>query len=413
MEIREEKGKIEVELSSQKKKVRCPICNAFTSSVHGNLKPIRSIYLDSCGQEVNLIIHKRRFHCYKCNKIFTEAIDLTSKKGRISNAVKIEIRRDLLNYNLTIDYIAKKNHVSKYIVRKELEEATSTITDHLKNLPKVISFDEFKADTEEGKYAFIINDPIHKKVLDILPNRKKEYLIQYFTYTENRHSVEFVISDMYEPYLLVTTIMFPKAKYVVDRFHYTRYIMDALDKIRIRLQKGYSEKSKEYKLLKNKKNVSLLRKYGNDVDWWVEVERYKNGHMVKMLPSDILREIKGISDELKRGYELKELFLDIVNHAIYEEAEREILSWIELCRESGIEEFIEASGTIERWIEYIVNSFIDKRYSNGFTEGINNKIKVIKRNGFGYKNFTFFRKRILYIFNKRLGGGSKNGRNNK
>ena len=318
MEIREEKGKIEVELSSQKKKVRCPICNAFTSSVHGNLKPIRSIYLDSCGQEVNLIIHKRRFHCYKCNKIFTEAIDLTSKKGRISNAVKIEIRRDLLNYNLTIDYIAKKNHVSKYIVRKELEEATSTITDHLKNLPKVISFDEFKADTEEGKYAFIINDPIHKKVLDILPNRKKEYLIQYFTYTENRHSVEFVISDMYEPYLLVTTIMFPKAKYVVDRFHYTRYIMDALDKIRIRLQKGYSEKSKEYKLLKNKKNVSLLRKYGNDVDWWVEVERYKNGHMVKMLPGDILREIKLISDELKRGYDLKELFLDIINHITYE-----------------------------------------------------------------------------------------------
>ena len=413
MEIREEKGKIEVELSSQKKKVRCPICNAFTSSVHDNLKPIKSIYLDSCGQEVNLIIHKRRFHCYKCNKIFTEEFDLTSTNGSISNAVKIEIRRDLLNYNLTIDYIAKKNHVSKYIVRKELEEATSTIPDHLKNLPKVISFDEFKADTEEGKYAFIINDPIHKKVLDILPNRKKEYLIQYFTYTENRHSVEFVISDMYEPYLVVTTIMFPKAKYVVDRFHYTRYIMDALDKIRIRLQKGYSEKSKEYKLLKNKKNVSLLRKYGNDVDWWVEVERYKNGHMVKMLPSDILREIKGISDELKRGYELKELFLDIVNHAIYEEAEREILSWIELCKESGIEEFIEASGTIERWLEYIVNSFIDERYSNGFTEGVNNKIKVIKRNGFGYKNFSFFRKRILYIFNKRLGGGSKNGRNNK
>ena len=413
MEIREEKGKIEVELSSQKKKVRCPICNAFTISVHDNLKPIKSIYLDSCGQEVNLIIHKRRFHCYKCNKIFTEEFDLTSTNGSISNAVKIEIRRDLLNYNLTIDYIAKKNHVSKYIVRKELEEATSTIPDHLKNLPKVISFDEFKADTEEGKYAFIINDPIHKKVLDILPNRKKEYLIQYFTYTENRHSVEFVISDMYEPYLVVTTIMFPKAKYVVDRFHYTRYIMDALDKIRIRLQKGYSEKSKEYKLLKNKKNVSLLRKYGNDVDWWVEVERYKNGHMVKMLPSDILREIKGISDELKRGYELKELFLDIVNHAIYEEAEREILSWIELCKESGIEEFIEASGTIERWLEYIVNSFIDERYSNGFTEGVNNKIKVIKRNGFGYKNFSFFRKRILYIFNKRLGGGSKNGRNNK
>ena len=409
--VKEEKGIIEVKLCSKKKKVRCPICNTFTGSVHCHARPIRSKYLDSCGQEVNLIIHKRRFHCYKCNKIFTENFNLTSKNESISNAVKIAIRKNLLDYNLTIDSIAKNNHVSKYIVRKELERATSTIPEHLKNLPMVILFDEFKA--EEGKYAFIINDPIHKKVLDILPKRKKEYLIQYFTYTENRHSIKFVISDMYEPYLLVTTIMFPKAKYVVDRFHYIRYIMEALDKIRIRLQKTYNEKSKEYKLLKNKKNVSLLRKYGNDVNWWVEVERYKNGHIVKMLPVDIIKEILEISDELKRGYNLKELFLDIINHAVYEEAEVQLKNWIDICKKSEIEEFIEASGTIERWLEYIVNSFIDKRYSNGFTEGINNKIKVIKRNGYGYRNFKFFRKRILYIFNKQLGGGIKNGRNNK
>lgn len=74
--------------------------------------------------------------------------------------------------------------------------------------------------------------------------------------------------------------MFPKAKYVVDRFHYIKYIMEALDKVRIKWQKIYGEKSKEYKLLKNKKNVSLLRRYGNDVDWWVMTKRYKNGHMV-------------------------------------------------------------------------------------------------------------------------------------
>ena len=69
----------------------------------------------------------------------------------------------------------------------------------------------------------------------MLPNRKKEHLIQYFTYTENRRSVEYIISDMYEPYLLVQKAMFPHAKYVVDKFHYIRYIMKALDDIRIRL----------------------------------------------------------------------------------------------------------------------------------------------------------------------------------
>lgn len=72
---------------------------------------------------------------------------------------------------------------------------------------------------------------------------------------------------MYEPYLLVTQIIFLKAKNVVDRFHYTTYIMNTLDDMRIRLQKLYGEKRKEYKLLKNKKNVSLLRKYDNEIIW--------------------------------------------------------------------------------------------------------------------------------------------------
>ena len=50
----------------------------------------------------------------------------------------------------------------------------------------------------------------------------------------------------------------------------------------------------------------------------------------------------------------------------------------------NIPEFIEAAKTISRWKEYILNSFIDDKYSNGYTEGINNKIKVIKRIAFGY-----------------------------
>ena len=253
----------------------------------------------------------------------------------------------------------------------------------------------------------LTNDLLHKKTLDILSSRKKEYLVQYFTHIENRHSVQYIVSDMYEPYLQVQQIMFPKAKYCVDRFHYIRYIMDALDKIRIKLQKEYHPNSREYGLLKNKKNVSLLRKYSNDISWFVYTKRYKNGHMIDILPDEILREIFKLSDELKRGYQLKELFLDIVKHSSYEDAQRQLLAFCELCEESKIEEFINASKTINNWLPYIVNSFIDPILSNGFTEGRNNKIKVIKRIGFGYKNFKFFRLRLLYIFNGKLSGGIK------
>lgn len=58
-------------------------------------------------------------------------------------------------------------------MEKELLDIDSGMPKYIKNLSAVISFDEFKADTKSGKYAFILNDPIYKKVLDILLERKK------------------------------------------------------------------------------------------------------------------------------------------------------------------------------------------------------------------------------------------------
>ena len=238
IEERSENSKMKkiIYLESKNKKEKCPICGEYTKSIHDKLKPIELKYLKIAEIDTKVNIIKKRFICHKCKKKFTENVDLNSKGKTISNKLEQKILKDLLNYNLSIKYIAESNEVTSGSVRKILINAMSEYPEHVKNLPKIISFDEFKADTNEGKYAFIINDPIHRKALDILPERKKEYLIQYFTYCENRYSVEYVISDMYEPYLLVQQIMFPKAKYVVDKFHYTRYVMDALDKVRIRLQ---------------------------------------------------------------------------------------------------------------------------------------------------------------------------------
>lgn len=396
-----------VTLKSNKKKYKCPNCDKFTSSVNDTLKPVKVRHLKVVEIKSELYIIKRRFICHKCGKKFVEPINFNSYNSSISNELKMKIRKDLLVYNYSIKSIADENGVSSSTVRRELEETMNGYPEYLKTLPEIISIDEFKADTREGKYALIINDPIRKKVLDILPSRKKDYLLSYFTRVENRNNVKIVISDMYEPYLLVTKAMFSKAKFVVDRFHYVRYIMDALDDIRIRTQKEYGYNSREYRLLKNKKNVSLLRKYYNDMDWYVYTNRYVHGRKIKRLPIDILDEMLLVSDELNRGYQLKELFLDIIKHGTYENAEEQLLAWIDLCKEGNISEFIEASKTINNWLEYIVNSFMDKRYTNGFTEELNNKIKVIKRNAFGYKNFYFFRLRLLYILKGTISGRGK------
>ena len=90
--------------------------------------------------------------------------------------------------------------------------------------------------------------------------------------------------------------MFPKAKYVADPFHYTRYIMNALDKVRIRLQDNYGYNSKDYRMLKNKNNVGLLRRYSNEIDWFTYTKRYKNNHMVEVLKYDLREDLLNIDE---------------------------------------------------------------------------------------------------------------------
>ncbi len=388
-------------IETTSKKCKCPKCGKYTKSVHDKLKPITLKYVKVFEYITYVILIKRRFVCHECKYKFTESVTIQREKKNISNKVEQKVLKDLKQYNLSLKYIAEENNISDNTVRNILKEHMKDYPKHVISLPRVISFDEFKADTKEGKYAFVLNDPIHKEALDVLSNRKKEYLIQYFTYCENRYSVEYVISDMYEPYRIVTTIMFPKAKYVVDPFHYTRYIMDALDKVRIRLQDNYGYNSNEYRMLKNKKNVSLLRRYSNEIDWFTYTKRFKNNHLVDILKYDLREKLLDIDEELKMSYQLKELFLDITHHATYENVKNQLINWISLVREQNIEEMNEAANTIENWLEYICNSFIDKRFSNGFTEGLNNKIKVIKRVGFGYKDFDFLRLRLLYILNNK------------
>ena len=83
-----------------------------------------------------------------------------------------------------------------------------------------------------------------------------------------------------------------------------------------------------------------------------------------------------------------------------EEAKKELEIWIEMAKESILKELKEAITAFTNWKEEICNSKLVK-YTNGYTEGCNNKIKVLKRNAYGYKSFERFRNRILHIFDKK------------
>ena len=101
-----------------------------------------------------------------------------------------------------------------------------------------------------------------------------------------------------------------------------------------------------------------------------------------------------ISGELKYGYELYQSFLKIKNGDSYEEKAKLFKDWLSDASSSTLKTFASAAETLLKWNKEILNSF-KTSYTNSATEGKNNKIKSIKRIGFGYRKLTTLRNLIM------------------
>ena len=202
---------------------------------------------------------------------------------------------------------------------------------------------------------------------------------------------------MNESYRTIIHKHFKNATHVIDCFHFLRYVEDALNSVRIRIQGLFKDTDKEYKILK--KNWRILSAYYIDV----EGENIYN-HIQKKDTSatQILNDASCVHKDIEEAYNLTQEFLYGVRTVKYEEASKWMNDWIKKIKESNCKEFVDLAGMFINWKIEIINSFIrfgDKRLHNGYLEGINNRIKVIKRISYGYSNFSHFRNRIMYMIN--------------
>ena len=101
------------------------------------------------------------------------------------------------------------------------------------------------------------------------------------------------------------------------------------------------------------------------------------------------------SEDLRKAHFIKELFVDILDENSYSKQRTLFSEWLREVENSRIEEFKTAITTFRNNYKYILNSLKYRHISNGPTEGLNNKIKVLKRISYGVRNFKYFRNRIL------------------
>ena len=359
-----------IELELPRRKHNCPCCGAETDRIHDYRKQkIKDI--SAFGKDVYLHLRKRRYVCDGCGKRFYEKNSFLPRYHRMTSRKNARIIEDFRD-TVSASYIARKHNISTTTALRYF----NLVNYSCKALPEVLSIDEFKGNAGGEKYQTILTDARERKIIDILPNRKKADMIRYFLRFKNRKEVKYVVIDMNPHFREVAEICFPQATIVIDRYHVTRQAIWALERVRKEEQKHLSADWRRF----CKHSKALLNKPPNKLK---EEEREK------------LRIILGLSTRLEQAYFLKNDFLFLMHSPNSEEAKELLADWIYRAESSQLPEFRECTRAIHNWGKLILNSF-DVPFTNGYTEGCNNKTKVLKRVCYGVRNFSRFRNRILH-----------------
>ncbi len=106
--------------------------------------------------------------------------------------------------------------------------------------------------------------------------------------------------------------------------------------------------------------------------------------------------------EVGVAWRLKEQFAAIYEAPDRAEAERRLEVWIDHIIEADLPEFTNLWRTLQWWIEPIL-AYFDDRVTNAFAEGITNKIKVMKRRSYGFRDPVRYRQKVLLSCRRRPG----------
>lgn len=376
--IREEETarEIVVEVMYRAESAVCPGCGQRTPKVHSigsQRKRDRRLW----DKPVFLVLRKRRFRCVGCRKVFTEPDPVCGARRRSSQRFRRQLGCEAIEQ--PVRHVARREEVGETLVRRCVTEEARRLLEAPERPPpaRILGLDEFSI--RKGQvYDTAVVDLEHRRVLGVVTGHGQEGAASFFAKMPRPEQVEVVVMDMHEPFRQAVELCLPRAEVVVDKFHVLLHVHRALDQVRTSLQPPRGKRGElfraRYLLLTAVERLTPQKR-----SWLLEL-------LNKYPP-------------LRRAWELKEAFRGWYQSASREKAEQCLRAWEAEVREHGPGPFRRLFPMLRDWRQGILNYF-DHPYTNGFLEGKNNRIKVIKRVAYGYRSTTNFRQRILLTNHK-------------
>lgn len=355
------------------KEHHCPHCGYITTYIKDyRLQKVKDLSL--AGKPLKVTISKRRYICKNCNSTFTENNPYIKRYCHFPQRFYFEAIKETFNLQ-SFSAIARRFGTSVTSIIRWFDNINYPKAE----LPSCIAIDEFKGNAGSEKFQCNFADPVKHKIIDILPNRDSEDLCKYFLdYPyEKRAKVKKVVMDLSTLFRSVAKKIFPEAKIIADKFHVIRIVTNSLENTRKRIQKEFHDAKRKW--FKRSRRLLLKPEYKLTDEDKIELNRMLNS-----------------SRELEKAWLLKELFHEIFKEKERKAAKRQLRDWLLLAAELSVPEFKHCIITFTNWSTEIAN-IVSENISNGFIEGSNNKIKVLKRISFGFQNFRRLRNRILSL----------------
>ena len=253
----------------------------------------------------------------------------------------------------------------------------------IKNL-KRLGIDEISLVKGQGKFIVVLVDLDTGKLIGLVEERKSKTIQEYLkSWGEDiLNQIEEVSIDLYKMYKIVVEKLCPRATITVDRFHVTKILHQELNQGRIEQKKTASsleikQREKLFSTFKGGKYILLKRE--SDLN---DEQKEK------------LLEMKNASAQIEVMHQLKEEFTEIFDKSKnLGEGTLKLVTW--LLKANSF--FPKTVRTIRNWFGEIVGYF-ERRTTNAVVEGINNRLKVLKRCGFGFRNLKNFKNRALLFW---------------
>jgi transposase len=354
----------------------CPRCNfsgvRIKASFNRKLKHSRQ-----GNRIVRLEVRARKFFCLRCHRYFNERFKGILPRRRSTETFRIEIF-ERHHGGVSQRTLSQTHELSPATVERWYQGFIAARVQELKArpAPRVLGIDEHFFTKKKG-FATTLCDLSHHKIHDLTLGRSELALKPYLERMPERHRTKVVVMDLSETYRSIAQKYFPNAMIVADRFHVVRLVNQ-------QFLKSWSLIDPDGR--KNRGLLSLMRRHDHNLS-----EPQKRSLLGYLSHFPILKEIYEFKQRLCRILATKNANQVDARPVVYD-----FLEMIMQLKATTLDPLRQLGQTLYSWRNEIGRMFRFTK-TNGITEGFHNKMEMLSRRAFGFRNFENYRMRVLAL----------------